>query len=98
MTVAEFDAPASTPRFDHHAHPGTGRTSLQRRIVRLAWLVTRFVRRDFISVEQYFARFGRSERSFRRDVAVLRDAGLYIEWHPTRGYVLRYFASETEAG
>jgi predicted DNA-binding transcriptional regulator YafY len=44
-----------------------------------------------ISFELYRDRFGASLRTFRRDLTALRDAGIYLEWHPTRGYKLLYF-------
>jgi len=98
MTIAEFDAPASTPRFRHPTFPGPHRALLAGRIIRVAWLIARFARREFVSIEQYRARFGVSLRTFHRDLTVLRDAGMYLEPHPTRGYKLLYFGADVEAG
>jgi biotin operon repressor len=98
MTIAEFDAVASAPRFRRPSYPGPRRTPYEQRIVRVAWLVARFARREFVTMERYRERFGMSVRSFHRDMAVLRDAGMYLEWHPTRGYKLLYFGGDVEAG
>jgi biotin operon repressor len=98
MTIAEFDAVASAPRFRHPSFPGPQRSQCEQRIIRVAWLVARFARREFVSIERYRDRFGVSVRSFHRDMAALRDAGMYLELHPTRGYKLLYFGGEVEAG
>jgi len=80
MTTAQFDAPASsTPRrIAASSRPSTVE-AIASRVVRLVWLTARLVRRESVSVDLYRERFGRSLRSFRRDIAVLRDAGMYIE-------------------
>jgi hypothetical protein len=49
------------------------------RVVRVAWLLTRLLRRDSVRFQSYQERFGASLRSFCRDIATLRDAGVYIE-------------------
>ena len=72
MTVRQFDAPASSPR---------RASSMQERgrlpVVRIAWLIARFVRREPVRYELYQQRFGRSRRAFRSDIAALRDVGIY---------------------
>jgi hypothetical protein len=80
MTVARFDAPASTTparRFSRPAYARPGAIAF--RIVRLVWLTARFARRELVSIEQYRNRFGVSKRSFHRDVGVLREAGFEID-------------------
>ncbi len=52
---------------------------VQGRVVRVAWLLTRLLRRDPVRFQSYQERFGASLRSFCRDIATLRDAGVYIE-------------------
>ncbi len=98
MTSAHFDAPASsTPRHIAASPPpraGCGPSAA--RIIRLIWLTARFVRRDSVTIEDYQQRFGASVRTFRRDIAVLRDAGLYIAAEP-HDYRLTFFASDTDA-
>jgi hypothetical protein len=85
MTSAHFDAPASsTPRrsaafSSEHAAPN----SVPRRIVRLVWLTARLVRRDCVSYKDYWRRFDVSLRTFRRDIAALRDAGCTSTPHQT---------------
>ncbi|MBV8298964.1 MAG: hypothetical protein JO083_05420 [Candidatus Eremiobacteraeota bacterium] len=52
---------------------------MQGRVVRVIWLLARLLRRDPVRFESYRERFGTSLRSFCRDIAALRDAGIYIE-------------------
>ena len=74
MTTQYFAVPASiTPRHGIQHEIG------QARIVRIAWLAMRLVRRDVFRFEDYRARFGASVRTFRRDIAALRDAGVYVD-------------------
>ena len=92
MTIREFDAPASitrpaAPSYDSGSRP----------IVRVAWLITRFCRRDPVRFERYEERFARSIRSFRRDLAALRDAGLYLESDRTGDYRMLCFRPERDA-
>jgi hypothetical protein len=98
MTIAAFDAPASTPRFRRLTFSGTYRKPACRQIIRIAWLIARFARREFVTIDEYRGRFGASLRTFHRDLTVLRDAGMYLEPHPIRGYKLLYFGPEVEAG
>jgi hypothetical protein len=80
MTAARFDAPASTSPARRHARPPYAqREGVAFRVVRLIWLTALFVRRDPVRFEEYRRRFGMSLRSFRRDIALLRQAGFYIE-------------------
>ncbi|HEV2737738.1 MAG TPA: HTH domain-containing protein [Candidatus Elarobacter sp.] len=98
MTTAYFDAPASTTprRTAASSYPRTVE-STSRKIIRLVWLITRLVRRDRVDVCEYERRFGVSLSSFRRDVAILRDAGLYIDADPDAGYRLICFRPEADA-
>jgi hypothetical protein len=98
MTSAHFDALASsTPR-----RPAAfliqplARGSVPRRIVRLIWLTARLVRCDSVSFDDYRLRFDSSLRTFRRDIAALRDAGLYIDAEPN-DYRMTCFVSDTDA-
>jgi hypothetical protein len=98
MTSVHFDALASsTPR-----RPATffieplARGSVPRRIVRLIWLTARLVRHDAVSFDDYHLRFDSSLRTFRRDIAALRDAGLYIDAEPN-DYRMTCFVSDTDA-
>jgi hypothetical protein len=72
MTVREFGASAPFTR---------GASSRQvrdpRSLVRLAWLLRRFVRREPVAYELYRLRFGRSVHAFRGDLAALRAARIY---------------------
>jgi DNA-binding transcriptional ArsR family regulator len=80
MTNARFDALASkTParrggRFRH-----TERGSIGFCLVRVIWLTAIFARRESVTIEEYRRRFGVSLRSFHRDLALLREAGFYLE-------------------
>ncbi|MBV8368126.1 MAG: hypothetical protein JO036_04210 [Candidatus Eremiobacteraeota bacterium] len=48
------------------------------RIVRAAWLIARFVRREAVRFELYRDRFGASPRTFHRDLAAVQDAGVRV--------------------
>jgi HTH domain len=100
MTTAEFDACASAPRYRRRTVPYTHRMKkpCERTVVRVAWLIARFARREFVAIDRYHERFGVSLRTFRRDLAVLCDAGMYVEAHPTRGYKLPWFGPSIDAG
>lgn len=89
MTVQQFAAPASTTP---HCN-----WRLRRPIVRVAWLIARLMRREPVSYAGYEARFGRSLRSFRRDIAALRDAGLYLDTNLHGDYLMLCFRQELEA-
>jgi predicted DNA-binding transcriptional regulator YafY len=91
MTLQQFAARGSlTPP------PALVPGSVQGRIVRVAWLATRFARRDLVSFDSYCERFGTSVRTFRRDIAALRDAGLCVD-ACGGGYRLVCFRAEAEA-
>jgi DNA-binding transcriptional ArsR family regulator len=95
MTNARFDAPASkTParhggRFRH-----TERGSVAFRLVRVIWLTAIFARRESVTIADYRRRFGVSLRSFRRDLALLREAGFYLETATAGHYRMVCFARD----
>ncbi|MDP9024461.1 MAG: hypothetical protein M3N13_03670 [Candidatus Eremiobacteraeota bacterium] len=60
-------------------------------------MIARFLRREAVRFELYEERFGRSVRSFRRDIAALRDAGIYLDTDLHGGYRMLCFRSEREA-
>jgi len=66
------------------------------RVVRIAWLLTRLIRRDTVRFKSYRERFAASPRTFFRDIAALRDAGVYLEASES-GYRMVYFRSDREA-
>jgi predicted DNA-binding transcriptional regulator YafY len=74
MTAHPF---AGSERFTRR-YPSCG-SCVQSRVVRVAWILTRLLRRDPVRFQSYRERFGASLRSFCRDIATLRDAGVYIE-------------------
>ena len=80
MTSTRFDASASkTPprrggRFRH-----TERASIAFKLVRVIWLTALFARRESVSIASYQRRFGVSLRSFRRALALVREAGFHLE-------------------
>lgn len=98
MTTTHFDAlTSSTPRRPAALHEQPPIQSyVERRIVRLIWLTARFVRRDSVSFDSYRRRFDSSLRTFRRDMAALRNAGLYIDAKPN-DYRMTCFRSEADA-
>ena len=73
MTGPQFAVPASSTRPDHipveYGHS---------RIVRAAWLIARFVRREAVRFELYRDRFGASAEIFHRDLAAVQEAGLHV--------------------
>jgi predicted DNA-binding transcriptional regulator YafY len=92
MTPHRFDAPASITR---PASPSHDRA--RRPLVRIAWLIARFVRRDAVRFDLYEQRFGKSIRSFRRDIATLRDAGIYLDATHQGDYRMLCFRPERDA-
>ena len=80
MTDARFDALASkTPprrggRFRH-----TERDGVAFKLIRVIWLTVLFARREPVTIASYRRRFGVSLRSFRRDLALVREAGFHLE-------------------
>ena len=64
----------------HFARPSYAqRDGVAFRVVRLIWLTALLARRDPVRIADYQWRFGMSVRSFRRDIALLRNAGIYID-------------------
>jgi len=63
--------------------------------VRLVWL-TAWLRRDCVSYKDYWRRFDVSLRTFRRDIAALRGAGLYIDAAPN-DYRVTFFCFDADA-
>jgi len=94
MTTAVFDAPASMPRYMPRKRPPK---ASQRPVVRIAWMIALFARKSYVSYDEYRLRFACSMRTFQRDLAVLRDAGMYLEPHPTHGYRMVWFGPSVEA-
>src|ERR1700736_702691 len=80
MTSTRFDAPASkTPprrggRFRH-----TERDGAAFRLVPVIWRTALFTRREAVTIATYHRGFVVSLRSFRRDLALIREAGFYLE-------------------
>jgi hypothetical protein len=97
MTDADFDVLRSTTRSKRNTRPAVQRTRAARPIVRAAWLILRLARREPVTVQLYKRRFGVSLRSFRRDIANIRDAGLYLDTGQTGDYCMLYFSSDTDA-
>ena len=97
MTNARFDALASkTParrggRFRH-----TERGTIGFCLVRVIWLTAIFARRELVTIAEYRRRFGVSVRSFRRDLALLREAGLYLEPATAGTYRMICFARDND--
>jgi hypothetical protein len=80
MTSTRFDAPASKTRPRRGGRtPQTYRDGVAYRVVRVIWLTALFARRESVTIADYRRRFDVSLRSFRRDVALLREAGFYLE-------------------
>ena len=101
MTTAVFDAPASMPRYMPRRFFVSPRKrppkASQRPVVRIAWMIALFARKSYVSYDEYRLRFACSMRTFQRDLAVLRDAGIYLEPHPTHGYRMVWFGPSVEA-
>jgi hypothetical protein len=80
MTSTRFDALASKTRPRRwRASPHTNRGGIAFHIARLIWLTALFGRRERVTIAEYHRRFGVSVRSFRRDIALIREAGFYLE-------------------
>ncbi|HTD36844.1 MAG TPA: hypothetical protein VK669_04955 [Candidatus Limnocylindrales bacterium] len=75
--------------------PSTDRC--RRTTVRIAWLLAHFMRGEIVRYGAYAERFARSQRSFYRDLATLRDAGMYLEDDVQGEYHLLCFRAEREA-
>jgi biotin operon repressor len=97
MTIAPFDAPASTtPQRTAGSYPRIVDPNA-RKIVRAVWLTALLVRRQRVTLQDYRNRFGVSLRSFRRDIATIRDAGLYLDADPDDGYRFICFRPDSDA-
>jgi hypothetical protein len=97
MTNTRFDALASKtrpPRGGQHRH--TNRNGVAFRIVRVIWLTALFTRRQPVTIADYRRRFGVSVRSFRRDVALLREAGFYLETTAADTYRMLSFLPDSD--
>jgi len=97
MTNARFDALASkTParrggRFRHTERGGIGFC-----LVRVIWLTAIFARRESVTIAEYRRRFGVSLRSFHRDLALVRQAGFYLETAAPGDYRVVCFARDCD--
>jgi len=97
MTVAPFDAPASTtPRRSAAASYPRTVAADARRNVRVVWLTVLFVRREAVTIERFRSRFGVSERTFWRDLVCLRDAGMYIDTESPDNYRMTCFMADSD--
>ncbi len=97
MTVVRFDASASQSPARHFTLPSYAqRGGIAFRIVRLVWLTARFTRHEPVTITDYRCRFGVSLRSFRRDIALLREAGLYIDTATPGTYRMVCFVFDTD--
>jgi len=97
MTNARFDALASKTRsrrggrFRH-----TERGTIGFCLVRVIWLTAIFARRESVTIAEYRRRFGVSLRSFRRDLALIREAGFYLEASAAGTYRMVCFARDND--
>jgi hypothetical protein len=98
MTNTRFDALASKTRprcGGQQRH--TNRDGVAFRIVRIIWLTALFARRGSVTIADYRRRFGVSVRSFRRDVALLRQAGFHLETIAVGDYRMVCFDLDSDA-
>jgi len=56
-----------------------------------------FARPESVAISDYRRRFGVSLRSFRRDVALLRQAGFYLETTAASNYRMLSFLLDSDA-
>jgi hypothetical protein len=96
MTHADFDVLTSTTRSVRHTRQSVQCSRWSRPIVRAAWLIARLCRRERVTLQLYKNRFGLSVRSFRRDIANVRDAGIYLDADTAGDYRLLYFSSDSD--
>jgi hypothetical protein len=98
MTNARFDALESKTRsrrggrFRH-----TERGAIGFCLVRVIWLTAIFARHESVTIAEYRRRFGVSLRSFRRDLALLREAGFYLETTAPGDYRMLSFMLDSDA-
>ena len=97
MTTTRFDALASKTRlrrggrFRHTERGGIGF-----RLVRVIWLAALFARRESVTIANYRRRFGVSLRSFHRDLALVREAGFYVETAAAGDYRVVSFMADSD--
>ena len=96
MTHADFDVLTSTTRSVRNTRQAVQRTRWARPIVRAAWIILRHCRKEPVTAQLYKRRFGVSLRSFRRDIANIRDAGGYLDAGPAGDYCLLYFSPDSD--
>ena len=98
MTSIRFDARASETRPRRSGRtPQTYRDGIAFRLNRVVWLTALFARRESVTIADYRRRFGVSLRSFRRDVALLREAGFYLETIAAKQYRMLSFDRDSDA-
>jgi predicted HTH transcriptional regulator len=96
MTHADFDVLTSTTRSVRNTRHAVQRTRWARPIVRAAWIILRLCRKEPVTARLYKRRFGVSLRSFRRDIANIRDAGVYLDADQGGDYRLLYFSADSD--
>ncbi len=96
MTHTDFDVLTSTTRSVRNTRQSVQSTRWARPIVRAAWLIARLCRREPVTVQLYKNRFGVSVRSFRRDIANIRDAGVYLDVDNAGDYRMLYFSPDAD--
>jgi hypothetical protein len=75
----------------------TERGSIGFCLVRVIWLTAIFARRESVTITEYRRRFGVSLRSFHRDLALVRQAGFYLETAAPGDYRVVCFARDFDA-
>jgi predicted DNA-binding transcriptional regulator YafY len=63
-------------------------TAEQRRALRCAWLAAKLVSESTVNYPPYRERFGATERTYYRDLAVLAQAGVQFQSQRDHGRVL----------
>jgi hypothetical protein len=97
MTNSRFDALASKTRPRRGGRfPHTERDGVAYRLVRVIWLTALFARRESVTIADYRRRFGVSLRSFRRDLALVREAGFYLETTAAGDYRMVCFMVDSD--
>jgi|GEM_PF-768316 len=97
MTNARFDALASKTRVRRGGRfPHTERDGVAFRLVRVIWLTALFARRESVTIANYRRRFGVSLRSFHRDLALVREAGFYLETVAAGNYRVVCFTPDSD--
>jgi hypothetical protein len=98
MTNARFDALASKTRSRRGGrYRHTERGTIGFCLVRVIWLTAIFARRESVTIAEYRRRFGVSLRSFHRDLALVRQAGFYLETAAPGDYRVVSFARDFDA-